>query len=306
MLEFYLKTKNDTEFRQGSEFCPGCLVYVKQATAEDLEKINQAVHQEIGDIFGSLDKYEIPRIEKHADNFLLFIRHPSEQEKGLHTEPLTLILTSDYLIAISPYLSPLIDQMLSLGRHLLTTDRLQILLYLLMRISNQFTASIKQVRHSILLYEEPSQMPDNRAIIELTKNEEILNQYLGALVSMRNLLSTLTAHNLLNLPEKDQDTLQDILIAISQSEELCRVNVRSIRSLRDSYQIIFTNDVSKTIRRLTAITIIISIPTMIASVYGMNIVMPLSRDPYAFFYISGGAIFCSVLSIFIFLKNRWL
>jgi len=116
----------------------------------------------------------------------------------------------------------------------------------------------------------------------------------------------LTTHRYIDLSEKDHDVLQDTLFAISQSEELCRVNVKSIRSLRDSYQIIFTNDVSKTIKRLTAITIIISIPTMIASIYGMNIVLPLRENPNAFLIIAGAAIISSIFAALIFLKNRWL
>jgi magnesium transporter len=149
-------------------------------------------------------------------------------------------------------------------------------------------------------------MIDNNTIIELTKNEEILNQYLTALVSVRSVLGALTAHRMIELTEKDRDILQDILFGINQSEELCRVNVKSIRSLRDSYQIIFTNDVSKTIKRLTAITILISIPTMIASIYGMNIILPLRDNPNAFLFIGIAALLSCTFAVLLFIKNRWL
>lgn len=306
MIDIYIKTDKDNEFNRIPEFRPGCFIYAKQANLEDLEKIDQLVQREIGDIHSSIDKYEVPRIEKHEENLLLFSRHPGEQEVGLHTEPLTLILTQDYLIAISPYSNPIIDHMLLQNLTISTNDRSQLLLYILNRISNQFANSIKQVRHSILLHEQPARMIDSNAIIEQTKNEEILNQYLTALVSMRNLLATINTHHYLDLSEKDRDVLQDILFAINQSEELCRVNVKSIRSLRDSYQIIFTNDVSKTIKRLTAITIIISIPTMIASIYGMNILLPMRNNPNAFIIIVACAVISCILATILFVKNRWL
>jgi magnesium transporter len=306
MIEAYLKTEHDIEFRRVAEFCPGCFIYVKQASLEDLEKIDQLVSRQIGDIHGSIDKYEVPRLERHGKNLLLFTRHPGEEETGLYTEPLTLILTQNYLIAISPYINPIINHILVFNPDETTTQKSKLLLYLLIRISNQFSTSIKQVRHSILLHEQPAQMIDNNAIIALTQNEEILNQYLTALVSMRNLFGVLTTHRVIDFSEKDHDVLQDTLFAISQSEELCRVNVKSIRSLRDSYQIIFTNDVSKTIKRLTAITIIISIPTMIASIYGMNIALPLRENPHAFLVIGAVALLTCVLAAGIFLKNRWL
>lgn len=306
MIEIYLKTEQDNEFIRIQEFSPGCFIYLKDANLENLEQIDQLLSHEIGDIHESIDKYEVPRIEKHGDNLLLFTRHPGEQEIGLHTEPLTIILTKNYLLAITPYINPIIEHILLSNPDVTTTQKSKLLLFILVRISNRFTTSIKQVRHSILLHEQPSRMIDNDAIIALAKNEEILNQYLTSLVSMRNLFTVLTNHRYIDLSEKDHDVLQDTLFAISQSEELCRVNVKSIRSLRDSYQIIFTNDVSKTIKRLTAITIIISIPTMIASIYGMNIVLPLRENPNAFLIIAGAAIISSIFAALIFLKNRWL
>ena len=306
MIEIYLKTERDTEFNRITHYCDGCFIYVKQATLDDLDQIDQLVSHQIGDLHSSIDKYEIPRLEKHDDNLLLFARHPGEQEAGLHTETLTLILTKHHLIAISPYMNPIIEHILLLNPNVTTEQKTEFLLYLLMRIGNQYTTSIKQVRHSILLHENPAQMINSDAIIALTKNEEVLNQYLTALVPMRNLLEGLTSHHYLELSEKEKDELQETLIGISQSEELCRVNVKSIRSLRDSYQIIFTNDVSKTIKRLTAITIIISIPTMIASVYGMNIAIPFQHDPRTFLILAGVTVSTCVLATLLFIKKRWL
>lgn len=306
MIDIYIKTEKDSEFIPISEYQQGCFIYAKQASLEDLEKIDELLSHEIGDIHGSIDKYEIPRVEKHNENLLLFTRHPGAEEAGLHTEPLTLILTKNYLIAISPYSNPLIDHLLLMPSDVTTIHQPSFLLYLLMRISHQFTTSIKQVRHSILLYEQSVWTIENNAIISLTKNEETLNQYLTALVSMRNLLETLTAHRYLNLNETDQEMLQETLIGIGQSEELCRVNVKSIRSLRDSYQIIFTNDVSKVIKRLTAITIILSLPTMVASIYGMNMAIPLQNYPHLFAIVIGFAAVSSLFATIIFIKNRWL
>lgn len=306
MIEIYEKTESDQAFRPIPEYRPGCLIYVKQANLEDLDQIDELVSHAIGDIHGSIDKYEIPRVEKHKDNLILFTRHPGAQELGLHTEPLTLILTKDYFVAISPYSNSLIEQLLMQNPELSSSERAKLLLFILMRISHQYTTSIKQVRHSILLHEQELQKIDNEAIIAMTKYEEILNQYLTALVSMRNLLEALNTHHYLNLPEKEEEDLQETLIAIRQSEDLCHVNVKSIRSMRDSYQIIFTNDVSKTIKRLTAITIILSIPTMIASIYGMNIPIPMRDNPHAFPIIMVSAAFSCILATLLFIKNRWL
>lgn len=303
MLEIYFKTIRDTEFKRIEEARAGCWIYAREATHDDIAKIAELASLEVADLRDSLDKYEIPRIERHGHCVILFTRYPGDGEPGLYTEPLTIVLTDSYLIAISPTSSHIIDNLLIMHLHIATTQKAKLLLYILLRITQEFTTSIKRSRHAILLHEGKI---DSDAIIVLTKNEEILNQYLTSLVPMRNLLETLATDRYVNLYEKDLDLLQDLMIAIRQSEDLCRVNVKSIRSLRDSYQILFTNDVNRTIKRLTAITIIFSIPTMVASIYGMNVVIPLQKNPYAFPLVMGIAATGCIFAIILFLKNRWL
>lgn len=304
MIEIYFKTIRDEEFKRINDTRAGSWIYAREANLDDLEQIAKLTGLELSDLKDSLDKYEVPRIERHGDSVMFFTRYPGEEERGLYTETLTIILTHTHLIAITPSASHIVDNLLIMHLQIATTQKAKLLLYILLRITQEFTTSIKKSRHAILLHEE--RKIDSNAIAELTKNEEVLNQYLTSLVPMRNLLEALSTERYLNLYEKDLDLLQDLMIAIKQSEDLCRVNVKSIRSLRDSYQIIFTNDVNKTIKRLTALTIIFSIPTMVASIYGMNVVLPAQNHLYAFPIVMGIAATSSLLAVILFLKNRWL
>jgi magnesium transporter len=306
MIEIYFKALREGTFERIKEPQAGCWISVKSATQKDLEQISKDCSLELADIRDSLDKYEISRLERQGDSLIFFTRHPGDQEPGLYTEPLTIILTPSYLISISPYSSKIVEQILTLNVNFTTTQRSQLLLYILLRITQEFTASIKRVLQVILIYKEPTGSVDSNAIIVLTKSEEILNQYLTSLVPLRNLMEMLSTDRYITLYEKDLDLLEDSMISIRQSEDLCRVNVKSIRSLRDSYQIIFTNDVNKTIKRLTALTILFSIPTMIASIYGMNIPIPYQTYAHAFPVVIGTAIFTCLLAILVFRRNRWL
>ena len=136
--------------------------------------------------------------------------------------------------------------------------------------------------------------------------KKILNQYLSSLVPIRSVLKSITSGSYTFLYEKDHNFLEDLLNASIQSEDLCSVNLRSIRSLRDSYQIIFTNQLNKTIKLLTALTIILSIPTMIASLYGMNVGLPIADRSNAFSIILIFIFILSVCSIIIFQRKKWL
>jgi magnesium transporter len=306
MIEGYFKTIRDVEFKRTEEFRPGSWLYVKEANLEDLNKIVELTGLDLADIRDSLDKYELPRVEQINENIVIFVRHPSEKEAGLYTETLTMILTNNFVIAISTSRSEIIEQLLSSNTSLGTTQKAKLILHILLKITQDYTNGIKRLRHSTLGFEMASQTVDSNAIVILTKNEEILNQYLTSIVPMRNLLETMASGRFVNLYEKDLDLLQDLLIAMRQSEDVCRVNIKSIRSLRDSYHIIFTNDVNRTIKLLTALTIIFSIPTIIASLYGMNVALPLQAKPYAFALILGFTAIASFLAIFWFKRRRWL
>lgn len=306
MIEIYFKSIRDEHFKKIEELKPGSWIHVTQASTEDLTQIKSMIHLDFEDIKDSLDKYEIPRIEQDQENIIIYTRHPSEQEIGLYTATLTIILTDSHVITISPGSSHVVDNILKNNLHLATTQKSKLLFNILLKTTQDYTMNIKRVRYAVLEQEKEMRNIESEAIVKLTKNEEILNQFLTSLVPMRNLLDSILSGRFVKLYEKDYDLLQDLSIAIKQSEDLCRVNVKSIRSLRDSYQILFTNDVNKTIKRLTAITIIFTIPTIVASVYGMNVELPLEHDPFAFLIIINVVIVVSLVSVLVFIKKKWL
>lgn len=306
MIEIYFKTIKDPIFKQIQDFRTDSWIHLENADSEDLNKIAQLTNLEFSDLSDSLDKHEIPRLEHKGHNIIIFIRHPAEEEIGLHTATLTIVLTPSYIITISPHESKLIDSVVNSKINLATTQKHKLMLFFILKTTQEFTSKIKKVRYAVIEQEKKLKNVDNSAILMLSKNEEKLNQYLSSLAPMKILLEALGSGRILTFHEKDKDLLEDLFIAIRQSEDLCRVNVRSIRSLREAYQILFTNDVNKTIKLLTAITIIFTIPTIIASIYGMNVILPLATEKHAFSLILLIMLLCSVMLIIIFIKKKWL
>ncbi|MBN1915169.1 MAG: hypothetical protein JW769_04705 [Parachlamydiales bacterium] len=306
MIEIYFKTIRDEQFQQISDYRVGSWIHVDQATIADLGKIKDLTGLDIADLQDSLDLYEIPRIEHKEENIIIFVRHPAPLERGLHTSTLAIILTGTYIITISPTKSSLVDTIVDSRTPLATTQKSKLLLYIILKITQDFTAKIKVVRNSVIGQERQMKNITNKTIVVLTKNEEILNQYYSSLVPMHHLLESITSGRYVSLYEKDHDLLQDLLIAVKQSEDICQVNIKSIRSLRDAYQILFTNDVNKTIKLLTAITIIFTIPTIISSFYGMNVALPFAKNSYAFSIIMAMTILICIASVIIFARKKWL
>jgi len=82
--------------------------------------------------------------------------------------------------------------------------------------------------------------------------------------------------------------------------------MRSIRNVREGYSTIMSNNLNRVIKILTALTIVLTVPTIIASFFGMNIKLPLAESSDAFLIVMGGTILISAGVLALFLKNRWL
>ena len=306
MITIYDKGEHDDEFIEIPEPKEGCWIHVEDATTNDINQISKLIELEYTDMYDSLDRYEIPRVEKVDESVLIFTRHPMEPDAGLYTTTFTIILTKDYFITICPQKSQIVENFISQKPKLSPSNKSKFIIYILLKITQEYTLQIKKIRTSVLKQEKKMSYVDSRDITNLTHTEEILNQYLSSLVPMRSVLESITSGRYTLLYEKDQDLLEDLLNASIQSEDLCSINLRSIRSLRDSYQIIFTNQLNKTIKLLTALTIILSIPTMIASLYGMNVSLPGENAKYAFSVIVVLIVGLSILSLILFQRKKWL
>lgn len=306
MITIYDKTEHDQDFKKIEKPQKGCWIHLEDATTNDINQISKLIDLEYTDMYDCLDRYEIPRVERINEHTLIFTRHPIAVEGGLYTTTFTIILTKDYFITICPQKSQLVENFISQKPKLTPLQKSKFLIYILLKITQEFTLQIKKIRTNVLKQEKKMSYVDSRDITDLTFNEEILNQYLSSLVPLRSVLESITSGRYTILHEKDQDLLEDLLNASIQSEDLCSINLRSIRSLRDSYQIIFTNQLNKTIKLLTALTIILSIPTMIASLYGMNVALPIAGEKHAFLIILIAIILISLISFIFFQCKKWL
>jgi len=306
VLKIYYKKAKDEEIQQLTEVRDGCWIHVDEATTSDLEELARLTKIDYADLLDCLDKYEIPRIERSNNNLLIFTRYPTDQEIGLYTSTLTLILASHYFITVSPHRSLLVKNFLTQKNKFSTLQSTKLLILILMKINHEFTGQIRRVRYNVLSAEKEMVHVESDDITSLTKNEEVLNQYLSSLVPTRSVLEGIHSGRFTSLYEKEQVLIEDCLNSIRQSEELCDIVLKSIRSLRDAYQIIFANNLHKTIKLLTSLTIILSIPTMIASVYGMNVNLPLAKNTFAFGIVMSFTAVLSVFGLWIFRKKGWL
>lgn len=306
MISIYYKTLKDKKFKETDKYKPGSWINVELAKREDLEKVSELTGLQYLDLQDALDTYEVPRIERQEEGVLIYLRFPSDESDELYTELLTVVITDKYLVTICPTKNQLVQKILDQSTLLATTQKTKLLIKLLLKISQQFTIDIKNAAARVPHGTREIKKINADDFLVLSESEELLNQYLSALVPLNNVVETLSSKKYIPVYEEDKDLLQDLLIGIKQSADICTVSLKSIRGLRDSYQVIYTNDLNKVIKLLTALTILVTIPNIITGFYGMNISLPLASNPSASVFILWFMAISVVAVLLIFFYKKWL
>ena len=112
------------------------------------------------------------------------------------------------------------------------------------------------------------------------------------------------ANRSLRLKEDDKDDVEDISIDLEQVIARCKSLLRTITNVRDSYRAVMDTRLNETIRLLTVITVALTIPTMIAGLYGMNVPVPGADDPTMFWKITTVSVIAAMATGYYFLRRR--
>jgi len=146
----------------------------------------------------------------------------------------------------------------------------------------------------------------NREIEKLVNYEHELNDMIASVVPTNAWLQQVTTGNYMQLFHEDVELMEDLMIANSQLIDSARSILKTIQNIRTATEAILTNKLNATIQRLTILTIILTIPTIIASLYGMNVPLPLAGNPMAFWMVLTVIMLTIVVAVALFKKSEWL
>ncbi len=307
MIKFYFKPDGEKLFTELDTPKYNTWVHASDATDDSLKDLAELLNIDYEEITDSLDLMEIPRVEKIENNTLVvYTRFPNFEETGIYTSPLTIILSADYFVTISPTGCEFIDKISESNTTHSPSEKTEFLVHILLKIIQGYTRVIKKIRTEVVHHEKDLTKVNEKDITGLTQKEENLNQCLNALQPLNEVIQSLLTGKFTPLTEEDQDNLEDLLLGSEQAEALCQLSLRIITSLRNSVQVVITNEFNKTIKLLTALTIILNLPTTIASIYGMNVPLPFAKSEWAFSIVMSFIVVAFIGSFYFFQRRRWL
>lgn len=306
MIKIYHKNIKENRLKILNKFKVGSWVYAENPSEEELKYLSKSFHLEKGLLKDALDPNEVPRMEVEKSTTYIFTRIPYSESGKVSTMPVLVALGKDFLITVSQGPLPLLEKFIKGEVDFYTTQKTKLFLQIFSEINASYNVFLNNINRRVRAMSIKLEKISNKDIVQFVTFEGNINDFLGALVPTHTILKNILSGKFLKLYEKDEDLTEDLFLANGQFIESCRTILKTIVNVREAYSTIITNNLNRVIKLLTALTIILTVPTIIASFYGMNVRLPFADNPLAFFGILGVAVLISVFLLAIFVKNRWL
>lgn len=288
----------------------GAWVHVVNPTPEEIEQTyGLGIPQDF--ITYPLDLDERPRTEKEAGTTLLLLRTPyyqgATQDIPYTTIPLGIILCSDFIITISRYEIPLLVNLIASKGHYFSTDkRNQFILHILLAIANEYLIAVRRINKKVDQIEDELQKSiRNKEVLDLLKYQKSLELLSTALKSNELVFEKLQRTRFFKAYPDDSDLLEDVITENQQAIEMTNIAGNLLSQMMDAFASIISNNQNQVIKLLTSVTIILNLPTVLSSFYGMNVDLPLQGNHFAFGWITLISLAVMGVVVVLFKKRDW-
>lgn len=307
MIKYFYKSLRSERLQELAEYKRGAWVYAEAPGHEEIAQLVADFKLTEGHLEDALDEDEMPRLEKEGDQSYIFVRFAYRNPDGeIETTPLLFVFGKDFLITVSLVRLPPLDAFLSGKVEFATTQRAKLVLQILQQIVEQYDGFISKTSKQIKLIRSRLRGHEirNQDFIDFVTIEDELNEFLSALMPTNATLRRLLLGRYMPLFAEDQDIVEDLLLNNEQSIEACNSNIKSVVNIREAYSSISANNVNRTIKMLTIITVLVMVPSMFFGLYGMNVPLPFQDEVWAIVLVIAFTILVNILVVTIARKKR--
>jgi magnesium transporter len=250
----------------------------------------------------ALDEEERPRIDSEEEAVLIVMDIPVtttlEDIVTLTTLPLGIIITKEYIVSVCSRRTQILDDFIAgKVRHFSTVKKTRFMFQIFYRNASYYLNHLRQIEKSISRIEvELHRSMKNEELFQMMELEKSLIYFSTSLKSNEAVLERILRTKPLRMYEEDAEFLEDVIIENRQAMEMSQIYLHILNGMTQAFATIISNNLNIVMKFLASVTIIIAVPTMIASFYGMNVLdLPLSDKPLAFEIIFGISVVISVL-----------
>ena len=304
------KTSDDGTLEKLKNIEKNTWIDLVEPTEEEIKEVVEKTDIPANLLIKLLDSDEVARIEKEDDATLIIIDVPYVIDKKIKnkysTLPLGIISYKNYLVTIAVKETEVVqDVMENRVKSVFTMKKSRFLIQILHRVATLYLKYLKEINLEIEAKEKNLiNATNNKYLLQLMNIQKSLVYFVTSLKSNDIILEKLEKGNLIEFYEEDMDVLEDAIIENRQGIETSLIYREIVASLQETYSGVISNNLNEIMKFLAGITIVFSIPTMIASFMGMNVPLGvLANNDYSFMFIMSISIF-SAFVIALILKKK--
>ena len=306
MLEIF-RTVED-KLQEENEVSEGCWVALTKPTNEELQTVVRETGIDIDDLRAPLDDEERSRIEQEGDCVIVLVDIPSLDEKDRYvTIPLGIYMTKQAIVTVCLEETPVLKAFMNNRvREFYTFKKTRFVFQILSRNATSYLRYLRIIdRKSEQIEEKLHISQKNKELIELLELEKSLVYFTTSLRSNETVLEKLLRTEKVKKYPEDEELLEDVIIENKQAIEMANIYSGILSGTMDAFASVISNNLNVVMKFLSTVTIVLSIPTLIASLFGMNFVnIPLGDNPYGFVIVTVCTLILTALVTIFFQKKN--
>ena len=306
-----LKT-TPTGLKRLEEFEPGSWIDLVSPTEDELERVSRQLEIPLDLLKGPLDEEEKSRIDVEDGLTHVIVDIPvlvrEDVQQGYETIPLGMLMHPDYFITTCLRPNPILGEFeRGTIRGFATFWKTRFLLQILQQVSAFYLRYLGRIdRETDKVEKELRASMKNAEIFDLLSLQKSLVYFTTSLRANEAVLQKLLRTKTVKMYEEDQELLEDVIIENRQASEMAKIYTDILTGMMDAFTSVISNNLNRVMKLLTSITIILSIPTIVASYFGMNVDLPLQDYPHAFTLTLAIAFVIAAGFALVFWRKRYL
>lgn len=271
----------------------GCWVNIANPTETELELVSKKTGLSMEMLKAPLDEEESSRVENDDNQICIIVDIPVMDIEGknvnYYTIPLGIIFNDDVIVTVCLKENKIVEDFIEQRvKGFYTFKKSRFILQMLFRNASYYLLYLKQIdKVSHIIEAKLHKSMKNKELIQLLSLEKSLVYFSTSLRSNEVTLEKMMKFEPMQRYPEDKDVLEDVIIENKQAIEMADIYSNILSGTMDAFASIISNNLNIVMKVLTSITIVMSIPTMISSFFGMNVMVPFANNPYGFYFIIG-------------------
>lgn len=315
MIEMFKTNDTLRKIEKVDKIEKGVWINMCKPTSEEIEYIIQKTGADRGFIESSLDQEERSHIDIEDDQVLISINVPVKEKTAKQTRtrryttiPLgMIIIKDDYILTVSSeklkVLNEITSEKIILGEFA-TYKKSRIIFQVLYKVAEDYIGFLDIINKDIEKFEEKLEKTmQNKELMKLIHFQKSMIYFDAALKSNQSVMERLKRGKIIKLYEEDEDILEDAAIENRQAMEMVTTYSEILNGMIEVFGTMVSNNLNLVMKFLTSITILISIPTLVSSILGMNVTFPFATNVFGFWVVAAISVIATILT-WVYLKKK--